>query len=57
MVVLRKLDIETDEIRIKINENHQKGVACVDFVATLIQDFSISNIDFTYETDQLHSHS
>jgi hypothetical protein len=25
MVVLRKLDVETDEITVKINENNQKG--------------------------------
>ena len=37
MVVLRKLDIETDKIMIKSNENNQKGVACKDFVAPIIQ--------------------
>jgi hypothetical protein len=39
MVVLRKIDVENDEIRIKINEILMKVVVCEDFVAPTIQDF------------------
>ena len=45
MVVFRKLDVKTDEITMKSNENDQKGVAYVDFVVPIIQDFDTSNID------------
>ena len=57
MVVLRKLDAETDEIMVKFNEILIKVVAYVDFSAPIIQILNISNIDFIYETNQLHSHS
>ena len=39
MVVLRKLDAETDEIMVKFNEILIKVVAYVDFSAPIIQDF------------------
>ena len=39
MVVLRKIDVETDENMVKTNENNQKGATCEDFVVPIIQDF------------------
>ena len=57
MAVLIKLDVETDEIMVKLTKISRKAVACEDFAASIIQILNISNIDFTYEIDQLHSHS
>jgi hypothetical protein len=57
MVVLRRLDVGTDKITVKFNEILIKVVAYVDFSAPIIQILNISNIDFIYETDQLHNHS
>jgi hypothetical protein len=57
MVVLWKLDAETDEITAKFNENDQKGRCLLDFSAPINQDFEYFEQDFTYETNQLHSHS
>ena len=39
MVVLSKLEVETDEITIEINEKIIKVVACEDFSAQIIQYF------------------
>ena len=39
MVVLGKLDIETDEIIVKLTKIFIKVVACEDFVAPILQDF------------------
>ena len=56
-MVLRKSDAETDEIMVKLTKMIRKVVACVVFVAPIIQVLYISNIGFNYEIDKLHSHS
>ena len=39
MVVLMEVDVETDKIIVKTNENNQKGRCLLDFSAPTIQDF------------------
>jgi len=38
MVILRKLDAETDEIMVKLTKIIRKVVACEDFVAPIVLD-------------------
>jgi len=46
MVVLSKLDVETDGIMVKLTKIIRKVVAYVDFVAPTIQDFEYFEHDF-----------
>ena len=45
------------KLRQNLTKIIRKVVAYVDFSTSIIQVLSISNINFTYETDQLHNHS